>query len=458
MTQAAPEWSLASALPGLVWPALPSPAGARLLSVLLQLERSQWLPPEQLQQEQMRQIRVLLRHCHASVPFYREHWGSQRAPSTTLNAESFHSLPVLTRKDLQSNFASLKSKNIPHSHGGVGETSSSGSTGTPVRMLKTQFTQVFWNAFTLRDHLWQQRDLTGTLATIRHGIDEGQFDNWGSATADLMHTGPSLVRGVRSDTATQLRWLSDLQPEYLMTYPSNVAALARLALDQDVRLPRLRQVRTLGEVLAPDVRELCRQAWNVPVADVYSSDEAGYLALQCPEHDCYHVQSEGVLLEVIDDKGKPCKPGEIGRVIVTVLHNFAMPLVRYELGDYAELGANCPCGRGLPVIKRVLGRVRNMLVTADGKRYWPTFALRDLAGAAPILQAQFAQIGFDLIEARLVLGSQPSATQEDKMRQVILARLPAGFQLRFAYCDRIPRSHGGKFEDFVSEFATPRHT
>ncbi|MCW5606054.1 MAG: hypothetical protein KIT18_16045, partial [Burkholderiales bacterium] len=143
-------------------------------------------------------------------------------------------------------------------------------------------------------------------------------------------------------------------------------------------------------------------------------------------------------------------------IVVTALHNFAMPLVRYEIGDYAEVGPPCPCGRGLPVLKRIIGRARNMLVTRDGKRLWPAFGSRRLAQIAPVLQHQFVQKSHDMMEARLVTVSPLTPEQERELRDHILSRLPAGFSVRFAYCESIPRSAGGKFEDFISEVvATP---
>jgi phenylacetate-CoA ligase len=89
---------------------------------------------------------------------------------------------------------------------------------------------------------------------------------------------------------------------------------------------------------------------------VYSSDEAGYIALQCPEGEHYHVQSESLLLEVLDAAGSACMPGQVGRVIVTTLNNFAMPLVRYDTGGDAEVGPPCACGRGLPVLRSLVER------------------------------------------------------------------------------------------------------
>jgi phenylacetate-CoA ligase len=143
-------------------------------------------------------------------------------------------------------------------------------------------------------------------------------------------------------------------------------ALVRRAIEKDWRPRRLREARTFAEALPEDLRALCRAAWNVKLCDVYSAEEAGYIALQCPDHEHYHVQSENLIVEVIDERGEPCRAGEMGRVVVTTLTSFAMPLIRYEIGDYAVAGAPCPCGRGLPVIERVLGGTRNLLRLPDG--------------------------------------------------------------------------------------------
>jgi phenylacetate-CoA ligase len=130
-----------------------------------------------------------------------------------------------------------------------------------------------------------------------------------------------------------------------------------------------------------------------------------------------------------------------------------MPLIRYDIGDFAEVGPPCSCGRGLPVLSRILGRVRNMLVAKDGKRYFPTFGTRSMPGLELLRQHQFVQKTFDLVEGRLVVAAPLDAAVEEALRRHVLARLPSGFEVRFVYVDDIPRSPSGKFEDFVSEVA-----
>ena len=97
------------------------------------------------------------------------------------------------------------------------------------------------------------------------------------------------------------------------------------------------------EVLEPGIRDAALSHWGVEVADAYSTVELGTIAHQCPANENLHVQSESILPEVLGDDGTPCLPGEVGRVVITALHNFATPLIRYELGDYAEVGEACPC-------------------------------------------------------------------------------------------------------------------
>jgi len=401
----------------------------------------------------MRQLSLILRHAHAHIPYYRDRWGP-RFDAASANAEAFAELPLLTRRDLLESYDRLKSEAVPPEHGKLAELRTSGSTGSPVRVLRSQLSQLFWNAITLRDHRWHRRDLSVKLAAIRHGVSEGAAQSWGIATAGLISTGPAVNLSASTDIGEQLDWLQREQPGYLITYPSNAAALAKLSLERAVHLQRLREVRTVGEMLTPDVRSACREAWGVKVVDMYSANEVGYVALQCPMHEHYHVQSEGVLLEVLDDGGRPCAIGETGRLVVTDLQNLGTPLVRYEIGDYGELGTPCDCGRGLPVLTRIAGRVRNMLVTADGKRYWPLLGSRKFIEVAPVLQHQVVQKQYDLLEVRLVTAQPLDASQEAKLRDMVLAAMPPGMQLVFRYLDDIPRGTGGKFEDFVSEVAS----
>ena len=360
-------------------------------------------------------------------------------------------LPLLTRSDLRDRFDALTSSKCPPEHGRIGKQSTTGSTGAAVSFLTTTVTELYWRVFTLREHLWHRRDLNRKLAVVRHLSTLDRATNWGVATAGLVATGPAVANSIHTDAADILTWLEAERPAYFHTHPSLLHTLARLSIRQNVRLEGLLEVRTFAEALAPDLRDLCREAWGVPLTDIYSTNDAGYVALQCPEHTHYHVQAEGLFVEVLDAQGNPCGPGEVGRVVLTTLQNYAMPLVRYDIGDYAEVGPPCPCGRGLPVLNRIVGRVRNMFVTADGKSFWPSFGHLRLSEILPVRQFQFVQKTTTLVEGRFVTDRPLDDNEEATLREHVTSKMPPGIELRVTYCDRIERSAGGKYEDYVSE-------
>lgn len=454
---AAPDWRIESRLPGVLWPTLPQPATTQVLALVFQLERTQWLAPQELQALQLRQLSLELAHAVNTVAYYRQRLSEFWTPQTALTWEIFQRFPLLTRRHLQDHYTELASSAPYPQHGHVGAIHTSGSTGAPVSVLRTALDGLFWKALTLREHVWHRRDLGAKLSAIRQGVSETENDNWGAATEGLIRTGPASTLPVARDIETQIRWIEGQQPAYLLSHPTNLAALAEHCIEHGIRMPWLREARTRGEALPADLRELCREAWGIPVTDMYSSNECGYIALQCPQAPHYHVMAESLLVEVIDDEGRACAPGQTGRIVVSTLHNFAMPLIRYEIGDLAEVGAPCPCGRGLPVITRILGRARNMLRLANGKQFWPSFGLRGLSRELGIRQHQLVQKSFDRIEARLVVDAPLDAAQEERLRKQLLSCVPAGFEVALSYCAEIPRSAGGKFEDFISEVAAPRH-
>jgi phenylacetate-CoA ligase len=362
----APYILVRSALPGVAWPAITGPQEATALALQYQLERSQWLSPADLRALQLRQLDALVRHAWLTVPFYRWQWHGSYRSADALDHERFERLPLLTRESLQHEFEELRSKAPPAAHGAISDSRTAGTTGRPVRALKTALTHLWWQVLMLRDHLWRRRDFDGTLASIRAGLEEREAQGWEPVTRMLAATGRSVALGLPASVDAQLEWLRRHAPDYLQTSPANAAALARASIEHGIRFPALREVRTSGEPVSAETRALCREAWGVPVTDLYGADEAGCIALQCPAHEHYHVQSESVLVEVLDAKDRSCSPGMVGRVVVTTLQNFAMPLVRYDIGDLAEVGDPCPCGRGLPVLRRIAGRVSDTPVARPG--------------------------------------------------------------------------------------------
>ena len=294
----------------------------------------------------------LLRHAGRHVPFYRERFKKiDFDVDAPLTQESWRQIPLLTRADVQENFTALQSEAVPKAHGKVSEVFSSGSTGTPVRVRKTALVSLFWLAYAARFHLWNGDDMSFKYGAIKTQKDADSATypqgvrtrRWGIGFP--FATGPAVILNLNSKTHEQAEWLSRTKPSYLLSYPSILEALAKHCLHEGIELPSIKRVHTMSEVLRPEVRRVCREAWDAPVYDTYSTEETGYIALQCPKSEQLLVQPESVFVEFLDPAGRDCSSGEVGNMIVTPLHNFAMPLIRYEVGDYAEVGGKAACGR-----------------------------------------------------------------------------------------------------------------
>lgn len=434
-----------SVLPGIAWPAIVEPSTAQLFALAWQLEQTQWWSAAKLQQHQELQLRMLLAHA-LTVPHYEATlFGIGFADF----AKGWARVPILTRDQVIAAGDRLLSRKYPAPHGNTGDILTSRTSGTPVRVRGSEVTTLFWRAITLRDHAWHRRDLDAKLATIRFTGDDARppdgarSKGWGASTVTLAPEAPLARLSVASTTEQQIAWLSREDPAYLIVYPTVLEAILR----RGITLPSLREVRTVSEALPDGLRALCRDVLGVPLVDMYSAQEVGYLALQCPTGAHYHVQSESVLVEILRDDGAPCAPGETGRVIVTDLHNFATPLIRYELGDYAEVGT-CTCGRGLPTLTRIVGRRRGMLRYADGRTTWPVFTIA-CREAARYRECQLVQDSISSLRLRVVPDGALAPGAEAALIAA-LQRVLGPFDVTVEVVAQLDRSPIGKLEEFVS--------
>ena len=198
------------------------------------------------------------------------------------------------------------------------------------------------------------------------------------------------------------------------------------------------------------MRAAAEAFFEARIFDCYSSGEVGLVALECPESGLYHLMAETVLMEVLDENGNACGPGETGRLVLTDLSNFASPVIRYDIADYAERAEACPCGRGLPSLARIVGRERNLLRRPDGQRYWPKLDVERYREVAPVVEHQLLQREIDLLEMKLVVEQPLTPKQEKDLGAAVKAAIGYPFRIQFTYFDaEIPRSASGKFEEFL---------
>ena len=440
-------------LSGLAWPKLPTTSSIQAMALQTQFAMIEWWPAEKIKHFQMGQLQLLINHAHKTVPYYKDILAPlANKPAGTLSMDEFRKLPFLTRRIIQDAEAGgeLTTNALPAGHGRIIETRTSGSTGRPMKAKCSSLTALMYAAQGIRYHMWHKRDLSLKNMNIRRREADYKLEKsrgWAPGS-----TGINIGAAQQWPMSEVLDILIKEDPHYVQCYPATLRGLLRIAKTKDVVPKSLREVRTVSEILDPGLVARAAQQWGIKVTNNYSTNELNIVALQCPDNpDAMHVMSESVLLEVLNEDGSACKPGETGRCVITTLTNYAMPMIRYEYGDYAEVGPACNCGRGLPVLKRIAGRQSNQMILPNGDRFTiglpPDDALFDL----PIRQYQLVQTSLEEVEVRVVTDRKLTQDEERRLTGIYTDRHKYPFRFVVRYMDEILGLPNGKFELFRCE-------
>lgn len=413
-------------IPGAAWPALPDPIFGLLWSAYHELERTQWLKPEEINVAQLKQFSILLAHCQEHVPFYQK-------TLKDFSAFDLKNIPLLTRQTYQSNFDDIKTKFLPPEMIlGENSTFTSGTNGVPIEVRKTSRDELWWLALTMRDFEWNQMDPRKSIAAIRliamtskdlpiamKGISSPSW--FPSANGKTpFESGPAFGLDIRQDPNLQLQWLQLTNPSYLISLPSNLDVLASILKERNLKFKNLEMIQVIGETLDPNVKRRIEESFGVPVTNLYSANECGYIASQCPSGNGMHVHSEHVLTEVLNDKNQDCGPGETGRLVLTNLSNFATPFIRYEILDDVTLADKpCSCGRGLPLWTQINGRRHPMLFLANNRRKVSTGVMLGIRQIGGVHQFQVIQHNVNNFTLKVVPNHEWTDKHSQKMIQCI---------------------------------------
>lgn len=330
------------------------------------MDKTQWLSTEEIKKIQLKNLKALINHAYSTVPYYNQLFKEVNLhPSDFNKIDDLLKLPTLTKLNIQNNKEILLSQNIPQNqlisyH--------SGGTGNPIKFFITK-DQVSWeNAAEYRAYRW---------ADYRLGDKCAMF--WGSPfeiskQEELLKRITSWIERIHFYSTYTVwdellrRHIKDMQsykPEIVRGYSSAVYFVARKMLEDGVDDVRPRAVITTAESLIPEFRQTIEEAFGCKVFDYYGSREISSIASECEEHTGFHVSAENVLLEFVRD-GEHVAPGEHGVILATNLRNYGMPFIRYEIGDVGRPSdESCSCGRGLPLIDSIDGRISQFISIYD---------------------------------------------------------------------------------------------
>ncbi len=367
----------------LLYPAYYRLTQPELWSALRDHRRQQWGTPEQLVQLQAEKRRVFARFLLREVPWYREQ--EKLLPDIESLATSdvaWRQLPLMGKSDIDKHRDKLVVTGLP----GTVKDSTSGSSGQNFQFFKEARIRQLTRAIEYLGY-----EMAGT------SLGEKRLLLWG-ASRDIGESGPGarirswglnqrnlLAYDLTADAVDgMVQEIEKYQPALILGYPNVLLEVARAAAQRLRNVRSLRVLMTSGEMLRADVRDQLEHLLEIPVVNRYGSREFGNIAQQCLRTDGLHVFSDRFVVEVLDDQGRPCEPGQEGEVVITDLDLRAMPLVRYRIGDRAIQGqGHCPCGRGYPIMAGIVGRTLDVVIARDGSAiapYFFTHLSRSIAG------------------------------------------------------------------------------
>lgn len=375
----------------------------------------------------------ILRHAARHVPYYRDQEWAARA----LRGEdvSLQDIPITPKDDVRHRTAEFHAEFVPPEEGEVSAHYTSGSTGQPMRVLATRNQKAInkMEGARLRS-LWGVAPALSQFASkapdpgdqlIEERIEPGGQRKW-------------IVRSLEAQFLASV--VADKRPAILFGYPSTVLGILQNLRDHSF----LRYVRTVGEIVPQELTDMVKRMPNCRHIDSYGTIDTGLIATKCPSCGRYHPTDRHMIVEVLDDHDRPARAGTLGRVVLMPLFAYAMPLIRYDVGDYVAVGGPTKCRHGAVGFPRIVGRERGLFKLPGGGRLTPM-----------IPSAAIARIGVDRF--RLIQTSEfdlefryraavPGEIVTDETAQAVVDRhLARGFRVRTIPTEHFPPMQSGKY-------------
>jgi len=400
--------------------------------------------PEKVKLAQEDALNNLLNYVKENSPYYKQILGDIK------DVKDFTKIPFLTKQLLIKEFSNICT---PKAKGASLKTTG-GSTGEPVKIYKDSDALARERAATWRSYEW---------ANV--GIGDKQARFWG-----VPHNSKNALKAKIIDFISNRKRVSafnltkesldeyyqtmvKFKPSYFYGYVSVIRRFSEHM--REYNLPKIESVRsiiTTSEVLTEGDRKVIEDVWKVKVFNEYGCGEVGSIAHEC-EHGNMHIVADNMLIEIIDQDGNPAETGE---VVVTDFYNYATPMIRYKVGDFATLSHEaCPCGRTLPILKGIHGRAYDIIQTPSGKSVHPEaviYIFEELQQEHHAFrQFQIIQRELDKLDVYIIPRANWSSTMESLITAGIHNKIDAAFQLSFFKTPEIKREKSGKMRVVKSE-------
>jgi phenylacetate-CoA ligase len=424
---------------------------------LAELEQSQWLSRQGIEQLQEKKLAELFECAYHHCPWHRERLlAAGIAPGGQVSLATLRCLPTMDKQDAVIHGERMVWRDVP---GGIFQYNTGGSSGQPLIFYYGRRRQASDAAGRMRARRWW-------------GVAPGDPEVylWG-APVELNKT--DRIKALRDRLINQLvlnafdmspaqmddyaRLIQAFHPRCIYGYASSVALLAAHLLERNIRLrlPRLKVVCTTGEPLFDHQRQLIMAAFGAPVANEYGSRDIGFTAHETPQGQLL-LMSESIILEVLDEQGQPVAPGETGEAVMTALESFAQPFIRYRTGDMVRLSGDlCRAGRGLHVINEVVGRTTDFVVRSDGAIMHALSVIYVLRAVPGVGEFKIVQHSVKDLEVKVVPNARWQESGRAAIESGLQQRLGKDVRIIIRLVQAIPPEASGKHRYVVSHVPLP---
>jgi len=403
------------------------------------------------------QLRNLLAHAVETVPHYKQLWQDSSLSRKSIRdfaLDDLKALPILEKDSIRASPKNYLS--AAFSDWRLHTYSTSGTTGTPLGIVFSPEMHQTWSAaYERRCRNWagvdrsMSRAMLGGRLVVPRGHARPPFWRYNVIEKQLylsaFHISPQ-------NAPLYVSALNHHKPDYLVGYASGYFFLARFILEQKLSVHKPKVILTSSEKLTNEMRSMMQRAFGCDVFDAYSGVEACCLASEC-EHHRLHISPDVGLVELLNEQGEPVSPGQSGEIVVTGLLNYAQPLIRYRTGDMAVMSdENCPCGRVMPVLSDLVGRLEDTVIGADGRetvRFHGIFIGMDHIREGQIIQETLTRFLLRLVVTPL-FSDRDRATIKNRFEERL-----GPIELQFEIVDKIERTERGKYRSVISKIGRP---
>ena len=415
------------------------------------LRRNAWLKRSELERIQQKKLRAIIKHAYNNVPFYHKLFDSVGVkPDDIKTVDDLSKIPIITKFQIQRAGDEIIANGV-NINKSV-EYRTSGSTGIPLKIIRCgKELSVKGGTYirTYKENGQRNRDIVFNL-TSPHYIPQKAKSWYYNLAARSLGIPKTIYVSVFEDIAYQVSTLKETKPDVILGYPISIKLLAMAVQDNGIEI-NPKSIFTASELLDTGSRKIISSVFGVDPIDFYVTIETDVTSWECSEHMGYHMNIDTNVIEFIKENERVAA-GEKGEIILTNLYAYTMPIIRYKIGDAGVPSEEqCPCGRGLPLMDMIEGRVDDFLVLPSGKIISPR-NINLLEYANGITSYKIIQEKRDKITVQLLKAKDFSQNTITEVKEIIKrGLLGEEINIDVEIVDEIPRDPSGKIRAVISK-------